>query len=189
VEFEFVVEMNLVQIGTNEFFPQLIRLAANERHLQSRPYSNQKLGRRDQSAASSELFLSFTRRSFPTGTRDGGRREPCEPQPCSLGERNVCRDLAAVGIPRHGPQLGKSSSTLPISKTFGNCICPSRAVKITTRRTNTSLIRMVPTPPTISNSTAIPTAPFPSSIPAPRKQNITPLAESPTASCRTEFNG
>jgi hypothetical protein len=34
VEFEFVVEMNLVQIGTNEFFPQLIRLAANERHLQ-----------------------------------------------------------------------------------------------------------------------------------------------------------
>jgi hypothetical protein len=58
VEFEFVVEMNLVQIGTNEFFPQLIRLAANERHLQSRPYSNQKLGRHDQSAASSELFLS-----------------------------------------------------------------------------------------------------------------------------------
>ena len=98
MEFEFVVEMNLVQIGTNGFFPQL---AANERHLQSRPYSNQKLGRRDQSAASSELFLSFTRRSFPTGTRDGGRREPCEPQPCSLGERNVCRDLAAVGIPRH----------------------------------------------------------------------------------------
>ena len=30
MEFEFVVEMNLVQIGTNEFFPQLIRLAANE---------------------------------------------------------------------------------------------------------------------------------------------------------------
>ena len=66
MEFEFVVEMNLVQIGTNEFFPQLIRLAANERHLQSRPYSNQKLGRRDQSAASSELFPSFTRRFFPT---------------------------------------------------------------------------------------------------------------------------
>jgi hypothetical protein len=75
-----------------------------ERHLQSRPYSNQKLGRRDQSAASSELFLAFTRRSFPTGTRDGGRREPCEPQPCSLGERNVCRDLAAVGIPRHAQE-------------------------------------------------------------------------------------
>ena len=87
--------MNLVQIGTNEFFPQLIRLAANERHLQSRPYSNLKFGRRDQSAASSELFLSFTRRSFPTGTRDGGRREPCEPQPCSLEERNdaPCPDL------------------------------------------------------------------------------------------------
>ena len=44
MEFEFMVEMNLVQIGTNEFFPQLIRLAANERRLQSRPYSNQKLG-------------------------------------------------------------------------------------------------------------------------------------------------
>ena len=44
VEFEFMVEMNLVQIGTNEFFPQLIRLAANERHLQSRPYSNQNWG-------------------------------------------------------------------------------------------------------------------------------------------------
>jgi hypothetical protein len=64
-------QMNLVQIGTNAFFPQLIRLAANERHLQSRPYSNQKLGRRDQNAASSELFLAFTPRSFPTGTRDG----------------------------------------------------------------------------------------------------------------------
>jgi hypothetical protein len=38
------VEMNLVQIGTNEFFPQLIRLAANERRLQSRPYSNPEIG-------------------------------------------------------------------------------------------------------------------------------------------------
>ena len=65
MEFEFVVEMNLVQIGTNEFFPQLIRLAANERHLQSRPYSNQKLGRRDQSAVSSELFLSSRGDPFP----------------------------------------------------------------------------------------------------------------------------
>lgn len=73
MEFEFVVEMKLVQIATNEFFPQLICLAANERHLQSRPDSNQKLGRRDQTAASSELFLPFTRRSFPTGTRDGAR--------------------------------------------------------------------------------------------------------------------
>ena len=98
MEFEFVVEMNFVR--TNESFPQLIRLAANARHLQSRPYNNQKLGRRDQSPASSELFLSFTRRSFPTGTRDGARREPGEPQPCSLGERNVCRDLATVRITR-----------------------------------------------------------------------------------------
>src|SRR6266403_4387960 len=79
------------------------------------PVSNQKLGRRDQSAASSELFPSFTRRFFPTGTRDGGRREPCEPQPCSLGERNVCRDLAAVGIPRHvleSPVRGSNEGAL-----------------------------------------------------------------------------
>ena len=45
MEFEFMVEMNLVQIGTNELFPQLIRLDANERRRQSRPYSNQKLGK------------------------------------------------------------------------------------------------------------------------------------------------
>ena len=115
VEFELVVEMNLVQIGTNEFFPQLIRLAANERHLQSRPYSNQKLGSRDQRAASSEPFLSFTRRSFPTDTRDGGRRELREPRPCSLGRRNVCRDLATAGIPRHvqeSPVRGSNEAAL-----------------------------------------------------------------------------
>ena len=44
MEFEFVVEMNLVQIGTNEFFPQLIRLAANERHLQSTPVQQPEIG-------------------------------------------------------------------------------------------------------------------------------------------------
>jgi hypothetical protein len=43
VEFEFVVEMNLVQFGTNEFFPQLVRLAASERHRQSRPYSPREI--------------------------------------------------------------------------------------------------------------------------------------------------
>src|SRR5256885_7101606 len=51
----------------------------------------------------------------PTGIRDGGRREPCEPQPCSLGERNVCRDLAAVGIPRHvqeSPVRGSNEGAL-----------------------------------------------------------------------------
>jgi hypothetical protein len=87
-------------IGTNEFFPQLVRLVANERHRQSHSYSHQKLGRRKQSGVSSELFPSFTRRSFPNGIRDGGRRELREPRPCSLGRRNVGRDLAAVGIPR-----------------------------------------------------------------------------------------
>jgi hypothetical protein len=44
VEFEFVVEMNLVKIGTNEFVPQLIRLAANERRLQSRPSATRNWG-------------------------------------------------------------------------------------------------------------------------------------------------
>jgi len=76
-------------------------------------------------------------------------------------------------------QPGKSSSTLPISKIFGNCIFPSKVVKITTRRRTTSLIPMVPIPPTIFNLTAIQTAPFTFSIPALRKQNTTPPAESP----------
>jgi hypothetical protein len=70
--------MNLVAIGTNEFFPQLVRLPANERHRQSHPYSHQKLGRRKQSGVSTELFpsfTSFTPRSFPTGIRDADRRE------------------------------------------------------------------------------------------------------------------
>ena len=80
-----------------------------------RPYSNQKLGRRDQSAASSELFPSFTRRFSPTGTRDGGRREPREPRLCSLGRRYVCRDLAAVGTLRHvqeSPVRGSNGGAL-----------------------------------------------------------------------------
>ena len=72
MEFEFVVEMNLVQIGTNEFFPQLIRLAANERAPTVPPVQQPEIGE---------------------------TREPCEPQPCSLGERNVFRDLAAVLLP------------------------------------------------------------------------------------------
>jgi len=46
----------------------------------------------------SERFLSFTGRSFPTGIRDGGCREPREPRPRSLGRKNICVDLAAVGI-------------------------------------------------------------------------------------------
>ena len=54
---------------------------------------------------SSELFPSFTRRSFPSGIRDGGRREPRETRPCSLGRRNVYRDLATAGRP---PQVQES---------------------------------------------------------------------------------
>ena len=71
----------MVPGGTNEFFSQLVRLVANERHRQSHPYSHQKLGRRNQSGVSTELFLSFTPRSFPTGIRDGHRRELREPRP------------------------------------------------------------------------------------------------------------
>ena len=47
--FEPVQEMNLAPIGTYEFFPQLVCRVANDRHRQSHPYSQQKLGRRKQS--------------------------------------------------------------------------------------------------------------------------------------------
>src|SRR5215468_3973448 len=90
--------MNLGQIGTNDFLPQPVRLAASERHRPSRRYRYEKL-ESNQSAVSSELFPSFTRRSFPSGIRDGGRREPRETRPCSLGRRNVYRDLATAGRP------------------------------------------------------------------------------------------
>ena len=88
---------------------------ANQRHRPSRLYRHSKSGRRNQSAVSAEFFPSFTRRSFPTGIRDGGRREPREPQPCSHGERNVRRDLAAVGIPLHvqeSPVRGSNEGAL-----------------------------------------------------------------------------
>jgi hypothetical protein len=55
----------------------------------------------------------FTQRSFPNGIRDGGRREPREPRPCSLGRRYVCRDLAAAGTLRQvqeSPVLRKNSA-------------------------------------------------------------------------------
>ena len=85
MEFEFVVEMNLVQIGTNEFFPQLIRLAANERHLQSRPYSNQKLGRRDQV----QRLLNSSRPS---------RGDPFPPVfVMEAAENRTSRDVAVLG--------------------------------------------------------------------------------------------
>jgi hypothetical protein len=118
VGFELVVEMNLVQVGTNEFFPQLVRLVASEKARQPRPYSHSKLGTRSKRQCSSELFPSYTPRFFPTDIRDGGRREPREPRPCSLGPRNVCRDLAAVGIPRpvqESPVRGSSEGGLGCS--------------------------------------------------------------------------
>src|SRR5215468_4003867 len=96
--------MNLGQIGTNDFLPQPVRLAASERHRPSRRYRYEKL-ESNQSAVSSELFPSFTRRSFPSGIRDGGRREPRGTRPCSLGRRNVYRDLATAGRP---PQVQES---------------------------------------------------------------------------------
>src|SRR5215468_3748871 len=115
--------MNLGQIGTNDFLPQPVRLAASERHRPSRRYRYEKL-ESNQSAVSSELFPSFTRRSCPSGIRDGGRREPRETRPCSLGRRNVYRDLATAGRPlqvqeslvrgSNGGDLGcNESPTLP----------------------------------------------------------------------------
>jgi hypothetical protein len=55
--------MNLVPIGTNEFFPQFVRLVANERRRQSHPYSHQKLG--DASKAECPLSSSFPLRRNP----------------------------------------------------------------------------------------------------------------------------
>ena len=40
-----MVKMNLVQVRTHEFFTQFMRLATNERHLQSREHGDQKLRR------------------------------------------------------------------------------------------------------------------------------------------------
>jgi hypothetical protein len=55
--------MDLVQIGTNEFFPQLVRVAASERHRQSRPYSPREIEKLSiHSGVSFELYTSFTRR-------------------------------------------------------------------------------------------------------------------------------
>lgn len=57
--------MNLVPRGTNEFFPQLVRLVANEGHRQSHSYSHQKLGRRKQSGVFAELLFPLRRDPFP----------------------------------------------------------------------------------------------------------------------------
>src|SRR5215813_13125810 len=96
--------MNLAQIGTNDFLPQPVRLVASESS--GLPACTGIRNWRDAiKAQSSELFPSFTRRSFPSGIRDGGRREPREARPCSLGRRNVYRDLAPAGRP---PQVQES---------------------------------------------------------------------------------
>jgi hypothetical protein len=82
-------------------------------------YSHQRLGRRNQSGVPTEFFLSLTPRSFPTGIRDGDRRELREARPCSLGQRNVCRDLAALGIPGHvqeSPVRGSNEGALGCSE-------------------------------------------------------------------------
>src|SRR6266576_3375223 len=58
---------------------------------------------------------SFTQPFFPTRIRDGGRREPREPRPCSLGRKNACHGLAALGIPRElqeSPVRGSNGGAL-----------------------------------------------------------------------------
>ncbi len=106
MEFEFVVEMNLVQIGAS---PNLFVSLQTKGTYSPARTATRNWG--DAIKVQSHLRnMSFTRRFFPTGTRDGGRREPCEPQPCSLGEK-VClswscsrgNTAARSGIP--GPRL------------------------------------------------------------------------------------
>ena len=104
----------LGQIGTNEFFPQLIRLAANEKHLQSRPYSNQILGR----AIKVQRLLNSSWPSrgdlFPLVLVMESAENHASHNLAVLG-RNVCRDLAAVGIPRHvqeSPVRGSNEGAL-----------------------------------------------------------------------------
>ena len=79
MEFEFVVEMNLVQIATNEFFPQLIRLAA-KRKAPTVPARTAARNRGDAIKVQWLLNSSCPSRGdpFPTGTRDGGRRSVLE---------------------------------------------------------------------------------------------------------------
>jgi hypothetical protein len=124
----------LVPIGAYEFFPQHVRLVANERHRQSHPYSQQKLGRRNQSGVSTEFFLSFTPRSFPTGIRDGGRRELREPRPCSLGRRNDCRDLAAVGIQRQVQESPARGSSVGVLVVVDHPLCQDSAQMLLAQR-------------------------------------------------------
>ena len=67
------MEMNLVQIGTNEFFPQLIRLAANKGTYSPARTETRNWGDAIKAQRLLNSSSSFTRRFFPSGTRDGGR--------------------------------------------------------------------------------------------------------------------
>ena len=124
--------MNLVQIGTNEFFPNSPLLNSRKPSTTTQEIERILLllcPRVDSGvtfgvvchrvssfqvdgnypvqapALQSSEQSALTQRSFPTGIHDGGRRELREPRPCSLAARNVSRDLAAVGIP---PQVQES---------------------------------------------------------------------------------
>jgi len=115
--------MNLVQIGTNEFFP-------NSPLLNSREPSTTTRGRRCSPLSNSP----FTQRYFPTGIRDGGRREPREPRFCSLGRKYVCRDLAAVGTlqqVQESPVRGSNGGALATASSlrFGRPIGAHRTRK------------------------------------------------------------
>ena len=115
--------MNLVQIATNEFFP-------NSPLLNSREPSTTTRGRRCSPLSNSP----FTQRYFPTGIRDGGRREPREPRFCSLGRKYVCRDLAAVGTlqqVQESPVRGSNGGALATASSlrFGRPIGAHRTRK------------------------------------------------------------
>ncbi len=77
--------MNLVQIGTDEFFPQLVRLAASKRHRRSRPYSHQKLG-------------DAIKAQCPLGSSRPSRGDPFPPVfVMEAAENRASHDLAVLG--------------------------------------------------------------------------------------------
>src|SRR6266550_7876810 len=101
VEFEFVVEMNWYRqeptsSSANLFVSLQTKGTYSPAHTSTRNWGD---------AIKVQRLLNSSRPSrgdsLPPVLVMEASENSCEPQPCSLGERNVCRDLAAVGIPRH----------------------------------------------------------------------------------------
>jgi len=112
VEFEFVVEMNLVQIGAS---PNLFV------SLQTKgTYSPARTATRNWGdAIKVQRLLNSSRPSrgdsFPPVLVMEAAENHASHNLAVLGKRNVCRGLAAVGIPRHvqeSPVRGSNAGTL-----------------------------------------------------------------------------